>query len=215
VAFAPNQYDTAELLSKMTGSTTIQKATFNFSGSRLSPVMNHVNASVDHVERPLMTPDEVMRLRPATKEGNGATEQITGPGDMLIFVAGYHAIYGTQILYFSDPILRARAAFAPPVKLIALINGKPVTSLPRGRMPQGIGHPDMRETVAAATETRDTLSPMEQAFSAHLDIHGAQPKSAALLKQPRTPLPIAEAYLEELNSTGDPDLHPPSKRSSD
>src|SRR5258707_9892347 len=31
VAFAPNQYDTAELLSKMTGTQTIRKASFNFS----------------------------------------------------------------------------------------------------------------------------------------------------------------------------------------
>jgi hypothetical protein len=45
----------------------VQKASFNFSGSRFSPVMSHVNASVDHIERPLMTPDEVMRLRPPKK----------------------------------------------------------------------------------------------------------------------------------------------------
>jgi type IV secretion system protein VirD4 len=68
IAFAPNQVETAELLSKMTGTTTVQKANFNFSGSRFSPVMSHVNASVDHIERPLMTPDEVMRLRPPKKE---------------------------------------------------------------------------------------------------------------------------------------------------
>ena len=39
IAFAPNQVETAELLSKMTGTTTVQKASFNFSGSRFSPVM--------------------------------------------------------------------------------------------------------------------------------------------------------------------------------
>lgn len=38
VACAPNQYDTAELLSKMTGTKTGQKASFNFSGSRLAPL---------------------------------------------------------------------------------------------------------------------------------------------------------------------------------
>jgi len=43
VAFAPNQYDTAELLSKMTGTQTIRKASFNFSGSRMSPVLDHVS----------------------------------------------------------------------------------------------------------------------------------------------------------------------------
>ena len=61
VAFAPNQYDTAELLSKMTGTMTVQKASYNFSGSRFAPIMGHVNASVDHIERALMTPDEIMR----------------------------------------------------------------------------------------------------------------------------------------------------------
>ena len=39
IAFAPNQFETAELLSKMTGTATVQKASYNFSGSRLSPVM--------------------------------------------------------------------------------------------------------------------------------------------------------------------------------
>jgi hypothetical protein len=39
----------------MAGVKTVQKASFNFSGSRLSPIMGHVNASVDHIERPLLT----------------------------------------------------------------------------------------------------------------------------------------------------------------
>ena len=69
IAFAPNQVETAELLSKMTGTQTVQKASYNFSGSRFSPVMGHINASVDHIERPLMTPDEVLRLKRRQKRG--------------------------------------------------------------------------------------------------------------------------------------------------
>ena len=42
MAFAPDQVETAELLSKMTGTRTVQKASCNFSGSRFSPVMGHV-----------------------------------------------------------------------------------------------------------------------------------------------------------------------------
>jgi type IV secretion system protein VirD4 len=98
----------------MTGTTTVQKASFNFSGSRFSPVMSHVNASVDHIERPLMTPDEIMRLRPPKKEGNGDSEKITEPGDMLIFVSGHYPILGMQILYFADPELARRAGIPPP-----------------------------------------------------------------------------------------------------
>jgi type IV secretion system protein VirD4 len=114
IAFAPNQYETAELLSKMTGITTVPKASYSFSGSRFSPVMQHVNASVDHIERPLMTPDEVSRLAPAQKEGQGLAERIVAPGQMLIFVSGHFPILGTQMLYFLDPVLNARAELLPP-----------------------------------------------------------------------------------------------------
>jgi type IV secretion system protein VirD4 len=124
IAFAPNQVETAELLSKMTGTTTVQKASFNFSGSRFSPVMSHVNASVDHIERPLMTPDEIMRLRPPKKEGSGDSEIITEPGDMLIFVSGHFPILGMQMLYFADPELARRSAIAPPKTLQRQIQGR-------------------------------------------------------------------------------------------
>src|SRR6185437_16169614 len=85
-----------------------------FSGSRFSPMMQHVNASVDHIERPLMTPDEVSRLAPARKEGQGLAERIVAPGQMLIFVSGHFPILGTQMLYFLDPVLSARAELPAP-----------------------------------------------------------------------------------------------------
>ncbi|HEX7361412.1 MAG TPA: zincin-like metallopeptidase domain-containing protein [Bryobacteraceae bacterium] len=116
IAYAPNQVETAELLSKMTGTTTVQKASFNFSGSRFSPVMSHINESVDHVKRPLMTPDEVMRLRSPQKSGNGSSERIVAPCDMLIFISGHFPILGMQMLYFFDPELRRRAEIPPPAR---------------------------------------------------------------------------------------------------
>ena len=124
IAFAPNQFETAELLSKMTGTATVQKASYNFSGSRLSPVMGHINASVDHIERPLMTPDEVLRLKPPKKRGTGAQERIVEPGQMLIFVSGHHPILGTQMLYFFDRTLNSRAQIAPPDGFFTLEKGK-------------------------------------------------------------------------------------------
>jgi type IV secretion system protein VirD4 len=197
VAYAPNQYDTAELLSKMTGSATVQKASFNFSGSRLSPVMNHVNASVDHIERPLMTPDEIMRLRPAAKEGHGPTERITAPGDMLIFVAGHYPIYGTQILYFRDPVLRSRAALAPPVKLVSLLAKKPLVPSP-GEDATNVSGRD-----GAPLRSSDVvLSPMERAFCAALSSTSPRVPDHAqsTLGAASTRLPIPEAYLEEVDS---------------
>jgi len=133
IAFAPNQYETAELLSKMTGTTTVQKASYNFSGSRFSPVMGHVNASVEHVERPLMTPDEVLRLQPPLKKSDGSSESIVSPGQMLIFVSGHYPILGTQMLYFLDAVLAHRAEIPPPQEFFALDEGKIVPQKPLAR----------------------------------------------------------------------------------
>ena len=142
IAFAPNQFETAELLSKMTGTTTVQKASYNFSGSRLSPVMAHINASVDHIERPLMTPDEVLRLKPPQKRGDGAQERIVAPGQMLIFVSGHHPILGTQMLYFLDPALNSRAELAPPTEFFTLEDGKPVPQHALNRTRNVISKPE-------------------------------------------------------------------------
>jgi type IV secretion system protein VirD4 len=142
IAYAPNQVDTAELLSTMTGTATVQKASFNFSGSRFSPIMSHINGSVDHVERPLMTPDEVMRLRPPQKTGNGSSEQIVAPGDMLIFVSGHFPILGMQMLYFFDPELRKRAEIPPPKALQSLDGGAVVGQKPVDRTNNVVSKPE-------------------------------------------------------------------------
>jgi type IV secretion system protein VirD4 len=156
IAFAPNQYETAELLSKMTGTKTVQKASYNFSGSRFSPVMGHLNASVDHIERPLMTPDEILRIRPPRKAGDGQSERIVEPGLMLIFVAGHFPILGTQMLYFADPVLAKRAGIAPPVKLFAIENGCVGPQRPKGRTAREISRPE-----DAAPDESD-LTPIER-----------------------------------------------------
>ena len=143
--------------SKMTGTATVQKASFNFSGSRFSPVISHVNASVDHVERPLMTPDEIMRLRPPRKEGEGDTERIVEPGDMLIFTSGHFPILGMQMLYFSDPILSARAALAPPATLHSLEDGRCIPQKPVDRSRNVISR-------AETIELEDGLSGLERGF---------------------------------------------------
>jgi len=47
------------------------------------------------------------------KDANGGIRE---PGDMLVYVAGYPAIYGRQPLYFQDPVFQARAAVPAPNK---------------------------------------------------------------------------------------------------
>jgi type IV secretion system protein VirD4 len=39
---------------------------------------------------------------------------ITEAGDMVVYVAGYPAIYGKQPLYFKDAIFQARASIPAP-----------------------------------------------------------------------------------------------------
>jgi type IV secretion system protein VirD4 len=141
IAFAPNQFETAKLISDMTGTTTVQKATYNFSGQRFAPVMGHLNASVDNIERPLMTPDEVLRLKPPQKTGNGIQERIVAPGQMLIFVSGHHAILGTQMLYFLDPTFRMRSEIPPPARFVSLEGGRILPQAPLQRTRHSVSPP--------------------------------------------------------------------------
>ncbi len=164
IAFAPNQYETAELLSKMTGTATVAKASYNFSGSRFSPMMQHINASVDHIERPLMTPDEVLRLKPPQKHGDGLAERITAPGQMLIFVSGHYPILGTQMLYFLDPVLRSRAEMPPPQDFITVENGRASPQKATDRTRHRISKPELVAPDAA------TLTPGEKGFLEELQL---------------------------------------------
>ncbi|MDO5484579.1 MAG: type IV secretory system conjugative DNA transfer family protein, partial [Desulfovibrionaceae bacterium] len=108
IAYAPNTVETAEVLSKMTGKTTVVEEKVSLSGSRSGHLKN-ASVNVTETARNLLTPDECMRLPGLTKEGNEIT-----PGDMLIFTAGHSAIYGRQILYFRDPVFATRAKIPAP-----------------------------------------------------------------------------------------------------
>ncbi|MGD9887886.1 MAG: IncP-type conjugal transfer protein TraG [Halothiobacillaceae bacterium] len=111
IAYAPNKIETAELLSKMSGTTTIIKRQESFSGGRTKLMLEQISTSIQEVQRPLLTPDEALRLPGPQKDGQG---NIIEAGDMLIFVAGKAPIYGKQILYFKDPLFLARAKCAAP-----------------------------------------------------------------------------------------------------
>ena len=110
-ALPPNRMDTAEHLSRITGQTTIVKEHITTSGRRSSPMLGRVSRTMHEVQRPLLTPDECMRMKGLARDANG---DIVEGGDMLIYVAGYPVIYGKQPLYFKDPLLQARSRIAPP-----------------------------------------------------------------------------------------------------
>ncbi len=119
VAFAPNKVETAEVLSKMSGTTTIVKKSITSSGNRTAVLLGNVSETLQEVQRPLITVDEVMRLAPAKKDKNG---NITEAGDMLIFIAGESPIYGKQILYFKDKAFLDRSKVQLPSRSDVIIN---------------------------------------------------------------------------------------------
>ena len=93
IAYAPNKVETADLLSQMTGETTVTQTQLQYSGSRLAVMLQNVNTSENTVARKLLTPDECMRLP---------------PDDELVFMAGYSPVYCQKIKYYSDKQLNER-----------------------------------------------------------------------------------------------------------
>jgi hypothetical protein len=69
--------------------------------------------SLQEVQRPLMTPDECRRIPGLRKNSRG---DVTDAGNMLIFPAGFPAIYGSQTLYFQDEEMDRRSKIPPPEK---------------------------------------------------------------------------------------------------
>jgi len=121
IAYAPNKVETAELLSKMAGTKTYVKKVRSVSGNRSSMVLKNVSESYQETQRPLLTADECMTLPGMQKDAQG---NISQAGDMLIFMAGFSAIYGKQILYFKDDEFLRRAKFESPKSSDMLISSK-------------------------------------------------------------------------------------------
>ena len=111
VAYAPNNYNTAEWMSKMTGITTVVVEQITTSGKRFGAILDSVSRSFSPTQRPLLTADEVMTLPGPTKDVTG--EKILEAGEMLVFVAGKPVIRGRQILYFKDPVFTKRSKVKP------------------------------------------------------------------------------------------------------
>ena len=122
IAYAPNTIETAKTLSDMTGKTTVVEEKVSLSGSRSGHLKN-ASVNVTETARPLLTPDECMRLPGPEKDAQG---RVIKPGDMLIFTAGQSPIYGRQILYFFDPVFSKRSKMPAPDRSDSLYAAKPV-----------------------------------------------------------------------------------------
>lgn len=128
-AYPPNRVETAEHLSKLTGQTTVTKEQITASGRRTSALLGQVSRTVQEVQRPLLTTDECLRMPGAVKNELG---DITEAGDMVVYAAGYPAIYGKQPLYFNDPVFQARAAIPAPAHSDRLREARGTSAQPAG-----------------------------------------------------------------------------------
>jgi len=120
-AYPPNRIETAEHLSKLTGQTTITKEQITTSGRRTAALMGQVSRTIQEVQRPLLTADECLRMPGPKKDIEGLIEK---PGDMVVYVAGFPAIYGVQPLYFKDTVFNARSQVPAPKRSDVLIAQK-------------------------------------------------------------------------------------------
>ena len=99
IAFAPNKPETAELLSRMAGLTTIHQNRPTYRTDRPGLLHTHHHVTPVQTQRPLLTADEAMRL----------------PEDeLLLFLAGQRPIRAQKIRYYDDRELARRAAIPPP-----------------------------------------------------------------------------------------------------
>ena len=98
IAYAPNKIETAKLLSDMAGQATVTHTQRQYSGNRLSVLLQNVNTNEQIVQRPLLTADECMRLP---------------PDDEIVFVAGFAPILCKKIKYYQDAALAERIKLGP------------------------------------------------------------------------------------------------------
>jgi hypothetical protein len=109
--YPPNRQDTAEHISKLCGQTTVLKHNVTVSSTLHGLGKNDsVSTSVAEVQRPLMTPDEVLRMPGPRKDAEG---NIVEAGDMLIYATGQPMTYGRQILYWEAPVFKAASSLPP------------------------------------------------------------------------------------------------------
>jgi type IV secretion system protein VirD4 len=102
VLFAPNDEATARWVSGLLGEATVIVEDVSESGGKGAFAGRRTySRTYRTVKRPVMTPDEVMRLRLPVKGDDGKT--IVEAGDVLIHLGGRFPVRGVQSLYFRDP----------------------------------------------------------------------------------------------------------------
>jgi type IV secretion system protein VirD4 len=115
VAFAPADVETAELVSKMTGSMTVAFTRRSYDSRALGFSSRRPSYSDLEVGRPLLTPEEVRRL-PGSEE--------------LVFAAGHAPIRATRTPFFRDSLWASLSALPAPLRSDRIEKDSPWTESP-------------------------------------------------------------------------------------
>ena len=111
IAFTPNKLETAEMLSRMVGTKTVQEKTSSRNRKALSVVDSAISESEGLHGRALITVDEIMQLDVPVVD---ADEKMIEPGESLVFVTGCRPIRGIQTPYFMDADMSMRSEYKHP-----------------------------------------------------------------------------------------------------
>lgn len=103
IAFAPNNIDIAEEISKSIGNMTIMK-------KEDIKIKGRWKKKEKEIRRRLITPEEIMQLKVDIKEQKN---RVIEGGKMLIFITGLPVIKGTKLLSFKDSIFFGRSEISP------------------------------------------------------------------------------------------------------
>ena len=144
IAYTPNRIDSAKELSETIGNFTATHTQRQYSGGRLSVLLQHVNTNEQMVSRALLTPEELMRM-PASDE--------------IVFVSGHAPIYCQKIIYYTDPNLSKRCAIPPPVKSFTHLEKVEVQVVRTSETPLPIKADETGETLPASPT--NMVIPME------------------------------------------------------
>jgi len=130
VAYTPAKLKTAELLSSMTGTATVTDKTVNHQRKNLDVVATSSTESEGIHQRPLMTVDEVMRMKIAKLDAN---DRMIEAGESLVFVKGCPPIKAIQTPYFFDDELLRRSKIPPPERSERIVRESPKQDMSPGR----------------------------------------------------------------------------------
>lgn len=132
VTMAPNDNDTAKIISGSLGQSTVKRHQVNFTGKRLSPFLSNISVADQETARNLLNPDEVQKL----------------PDDkVIIMVAKNYPIIANKIFYYQEEPFKSRCIAAP------ILNPTKYTDLPEQQIEEWYADNNLGKNISNNKQT--------------------------------------------------------------